>query len=274
MEINANADVKAGLETEHILDVSDRLYKLLAGIIIGSVVLGLGFLLSELKGLPENVAHEISFTGEGKAVAKPDIASVILGVSSKGLKSQEVVNDNNKKMNDVIKAVKEAGVADKDIKTIVYNLTPIYDYSETPVRMGAMMPEYQGSTFKGYSLEQQIEVKIRDFDNINVILDKATASGANTVGNLQFSVDDMEKVKAEARLDAIKQAKQKANSLAGQSGLSLGKLVNVAEGYNYYPMAYGLGKAESVAMDSTVAPNVQPGQQEFTITVTLTYQVR
>jgi len=64
-------------------------------------------------------------------------------------------------------------------------LNPVYDWTD-----------WGGRTFKGYSLDQKITVKIRNFDKINDILDKATASGANDVGQLQFTVDDMEKIKA------------------------------------------------------------------------------
>ncbi|OGJ50282.1 hypothetical protein A2229_03575, partial [Candidatus Peregrinibacteria bacterium RIFOXYA2_FULL_33_7] len=192
-----------------------------------------------------------------------DIGLVSIGVKTESLKSQDAVNQNNTKMAAIIKAIKETGVDEKDIQTTLYNLNPVYDWTD-----------WGGRTFKGYSLDQKITVKIRNFDKINDILDKATASGANDVGQLQFTVDDMEKIKAEARTKAIAEAKTKAEALANEAGLRLGKLVNVSEGYDNYPQPiYGMGGA-SVAMEKSIAPDIQTGQMEVNVTVNLTYKVK
>lgn len=272
MDINAKADIKTGVETEHIVDVSDRLYKILQGVLVGGIVLVIGILFYQFNSLPQNMPHEISFSGAGKAVVKPDIASVSFGVTAQAAKSQDAVNQSNTKMNAVIAAVKAAGVDEKDIRTTSYNLSPTYTYPDSTRGI-----YYGGSgVISGYQVDQQVEVKIRDFSKINTILDTATASGANTVGSLYFTVDDMEKVKAEARKEAIREAKKKANAMANQSGLKLGKLISVSEGYS--PMPYTYDKAaESIGMGSaapSVAPQVQPGQQEVMVSVNLTYQVR
>ncbi len=281
MEINTSHEIKTGVETNHILDVSDRLYKIIMSTLGGVAVLGLGWMYFQFGMLPSQMPQQVSFTGEGKAAIKPDIASVTFGVTSEGQKSQDVVNANNTKMNAVIKAIKEAGVDEKDIRTTMYQLTPKYGYTQAPVASAtkagmASAPVYGRQVFDGYTLEQQIEVKIRKFENINTVMDKATTSGANTVGSLQFTVDDMETVRAQAREEAIKQAKEKANTLARQSGLKLGKIVNVYDNSGY-PMPYyggvGMGGAE-MAKDASVAPSLQPGQQEVVVSVTLSYWVK
>ena len=106
METNFNANVNTNLETNHVLDLSDRLYKLLAGAGIIVAVLFAGWVFAEFRGLPQNMPHEINITGEGKAFIKPDVAMINFGVHSEALKSQDVVNQNNQKMNAVIKAIK------------------------------------------------------------------------------------------------------------------------------------------------------------------------
>ncbi|OGZ84502.1 MAG: hypothetical protein A2599_02560 [Candidatus Staskawiczbacteria bacterium RIFOXYD1_FULL_39_28] len=236
---------------------------LLAGIlIIGVLIFFTGQLVYQSKYLSIQNQNQVTFSGEGKVIVKPDTALVSFGVKTEAVKSVDAVNQNNQKMNEVIKAVKEAGVEDKDIQTTSYNLYPVYDYTE------------RGTIFKGYSLEQNIQVKIRNLDKVNDVLDKATSRGANTIGQLSFTVDDMEKVKSEARAKAIEQARQKANSLAGQSGLNLGKLISVSEGYSPYPQPlYGMGGASN-AMEKSIAPDIQPGQSEINVTVNLTYQVK
>lgn len=240
-----------------------KLLWLIGGFLLVAVIFVAFQAWYQYSNLPQNVPHEIVVSGEGKAYAKPDVATVNLGVHTQASTSQAAVDQNNKIMNDVISAVKNLGVDDKDIQTTAYNLSPQYDYTE------------KGRIFKGYSLDQQAQVKIRDFSKISDVLDKASSAGANTISDLQFTVDDMEKVRADAREKAIAQAKEKADSLLGAAGLSGGKIINISEGFSPtpQPVAYGLGGGSAMALPS-VAPQIQTGQTEVDSTVTLTYQVQ
>jgi uncharacterized protein YggE len=205
----------------------------------------------------------------------------------------DVTKSNTDKMNAVINAVKNLGVADKDIQTTNYSLTPVYSNSyivPTPAPVTMIYPDSSGSsgavsgtiirttpTITGYKLEQDVQVKIRDFAKTGDILDKVTSSGANVVNDLQFSIDNPEQFKNQARADAIKQAKTNAQNLAKESGISLGKIINVYEGYNYSPVAYSKNSlAMGAGVSDTAAPSpvIQPGQQEIDVTINLTYQVR
>ncbi len=281
--INANTNIGTSLETTHTIDLSDRLYKLPIAMITVVGLVGAGWVFSQFSALPQNMPHEISVSGEGKAYLKPDVAMVSFGVSTQELKSQDAVNKNNEKMNAVIAAIKAAGVDAKDIQTTLYNLTPLYDYPQIyypagSVKSGSMaQPSYVGNTrvFSGYSLEQQVSVKIRNFEVINTVLDKATAAGANTVGQLSFTMDNPEAARSLARTEAIKNAKEKLEAMAKDSGLRVGKLVNISEGYNNYPQPmYGVGLVMKDSVSPSVAPEIQVGQQEITSSVTLTYQIK
>ncbi|MBI2049921.1 MAG: SIMPL domain-containing protein [Candidatus Staskawiczbacteria bacterium] len=235
----------------------------LATVLVVSIVVFLALkIIYDFQTLPQNYPQEITVSGEGKVFVKPDVALVNLGVKTEAKQSADAVNQNNEKMNAIIKAVKELGIDESDIRTSAYNLYPVYDYTE------------KGRVFIGYTLDQQISVKIRDFSKISGVLDKATAEGANTVGDLQFVVDDLEKARSEAREKAIEQAKEEALVLIKQSGLKIIKLVNISEGYAPSPQPfYGLSGAEKASVVN-VAPDIQPGQSEISTTVYLTYRVR
>jgi hypothetical protein len=244
-------------------ELSDRVF-ILSGILVLAVIgLIVGSLIYQFQSLPQNIQQDLSVSGTGKIYAKPDIALVSLGVKTQALKSQDAVNQNNEKMTAITKAVKDLGVEEKDIQTTSYNLSPVYDWTES------------GRIFRGYSLDQSISVKIRNFDKINEILDKATATGANTVGDLRFTVDDREKVLSEARTKAIAEAKIKAQNLAKESGLKLVRLVNIYESSNYYPQpGYGMGGADMAKEISSIAPSIQTGELEITANMTLIYRVK
>ncbi len=284
METNINANIGKSLETTHTIDLSDRLYKLPIAMITVVGLVGAGWVFSQFSALPQNMPHEINVSGEGRAYLKPDVAMVSFGVTSEAVKSQDAVNKNNEKMNAVIAAIKGLGVQDKDIQTTLYNLNPTYGYTRggvipmdaksATVSSPMYYPVPGSPVVTGYSLEQQVSVKIRNFDNINAILDKATSAGATNVGQLSFTADNPEMARSQAREEAIKNAKEKLNTIAKQSGLRIGKLVNVSEGYNNYPQPmYASSMAKDASVES-VAPQIQTGQQEVSSTVTLTYQVR
>ena len=245
-------------------DPSNRFFKLIAILVLGVLVFFVGEMIYQSKLVEIQNQNQITVSGEGKVYAKPDVAIISLGVNTTGATVADVTKRNTEKMNAVNDAVKKLGAEDKDIQTTNYNLTPLYNWTE-----------WAGRVFQGYALDQNIQVKIRDFAKIGDILSAGTASGANLAGDLRFTIDNPEQLKNEARAKAIKQAKANAENLAKESGIKLGKLINVFESNNSYPVIYNkaMGLGGAVA-ESASSPVIQPGQQEIDITINLTYQVK
>ena len=81
----------------------------------------------------------------------------------------------------------------------------------------------------GYNVIQTLQVKIRDLEKLGEILEQATDAGANQAGNLQFTVDDDEAVKEEARAQAIEKAKEQAEKIADDLGVDLVRIINFNE---------------------------------------------
>lgn len=208
--------------------------------------------------------REITVEGEGKALITPDLAVVNLGVTTDAKTSAQVVADNTKKMNSVISTLKDLGIDEKNIKTTNYNLSPKYDY--TPER---------GSFEDGYTISQNIQVRVKDFEKLGDILAKTTEAGANTVGGINFTLENKDKVKQEAREQAIAKAKESAKQISEVTGLEFGRIISFYE-YIENPEFYGTyGAAEkSMALDSAGPPMIEPGQEEITLKVSLTYRVR
>jgi len=241
-----------------------RVYILAAILAAAAVIFVFGQIAYQQKYLSLQSQYQVTVSGEGKVYVKPDIATVGLGVTTTGLTTSDVISRNTTKMNVVIQAIKDSGVEDKDIQTTNYSLSPQYNYTEAA-----------GRIFQGYTLEQNLQVKIRDFTKVGDVLQKAVVAGANLTSNLQFTIENPEQFKQEARAKAIEQAKNNAKNLAETSGIALGKIINIYENYAY-PVMYNtaLGKG-GASMDSAVpAPVIQPGQQEIDVTINLTYQVK
>ncbi|MCX6718535.1 MAG: SIMPL domain-containing protein [Candidatus Staskawiczbacteria bacterium] len=249
---------------EQIKKILDKSFMLAAILVVGILVFFVGQIVLQNKSADLQNQNQITVSGEGKVYAKPDVALISLGVTAQAVTVADVTKSGTDKMNAVIDAVKKLGVDEKDIQTTNYSLTPNYNYTQNA-----------GRIFQGYTLEQDVQVKIRDFTKVGDILAKATSVGANLVGDLQFTIDNPEQFKEQARAKAIAQAKANAENLAKESGIGLGKIINIFENsYNSSPVMYSSAKAMGAGvMDSAPVPTVQPGQQEIDVTINLTYKI-
>jgi len=252
----------------------NKTFTLAAILVVGVLVFLVGQMFYQSKLLDQQNANQVTVSGEGKVYAKPDIALVSLGVTAQGATVADAAKSNTDKMNAVIDAVKKLGVADKDIQTTNYNLTPNYPSNPVVYNLPMISTDNPNKVI-GYTLEQDVQVKIRDFTKIGDVLSQATTAGANLVGDLQFTIDNPEQFREQARAKAIEQAKANAQNLAKESGVNLGKLINVYEGYTPSPVMYNSVKAMGgAASEAASVPTIQPGQQEIDVTINLTYQVK
>lgn len=206
-------------------------------------------------------------TGEGKVFVTPDIAKITVGIQENGSSLKSVQDNVNKKSKALTDAVEKLGVDKKDIKTVSYNLYPQYDYLTSTT-----------NRITGYQVSTNYEITVRDFDKVNDILVAATASGANTIGNVGFDINEETKKEKlqEARELAVSEAKSKAEGLSKAAGITLGKVINVSENQaipEIRPM-YAAGAVGTVTQKSEAPANVTPGETEINVTVNLAYEVR
>lgn len=223
--------------------------------------------------------NTVSFDGEGRVFAKPDVAALSFSILTEAVTSKAAQDDNSTKSTKVVDFLKNQGIEEKDIKTTGYNVYPQYSYP-TPCRLsysqeGVVYPCTDSEQkISGYQVNQSFEVKVRDLEKVSAILDGLLTAGANQVNNLSFQIDNIEKVKNEARELAIKNAKEKASTLKKQIGIRLGKIVNYYEGGGGYPIPYML-KTEADGRGGDIdGPSVPVGENEIAVNVTITYQIK
>ncbi len=216
-------------------------------------------------------------TAEGKVVAKPDTAQVILGVQTTGNSVKGAQDQANKVINDVTAAIKQLGVADKDIKTTNYSVYPDEQLDvtvpepPTVLKPHLILPPTPRKITK-YRVNVNLMVTVHDFDKLNQIIDAATTNGANQIGGINFTVDKIDQYQSQARKIAIDNAKVKATEIAKEAGITLVRIINVSEGYsNNYPQPM-MG---AVTAEKTTTPTqIEPGSSEITSSVTLSYETR
>lgn len=214
---------------------------------------------TEQIGKPEPVEHTIIVDGIGKVSGEPDIATIIIGIETRGDEVASAQEENTTNMNALIETMKTAGIPAADLQTTYYNV-----WQDQPWN-----PDTQAYELGQWIVSQTLTIKVRDTSRISTVLQLAGQNGATNISGPSFEVDDPSNLKAEAREKAIADAKAKAATLAQQLGVTLGPVTGFSEtlGTNY-PIPF---MAKEMAAGTSTAPSIEPGQNEVEVDVSLTF---
>lgn len=248
------------------------------GALVSMVILAISSLIFAKiysKSIEPSSYRSFSVSGEGKIAAIPDVAQFSFSVITEGGKDIAAIQqENTRDTNRAIALLKDNGVEGKDIKTASYNLQPRYQYFSCPVNKNSTAKPCPPAEIVGYSISQIVSVKIRNFEKTSEILSGIVQSGVNSVSELSFMVDDKTEIENQARQEAIADAVKKAKSIAQAGNFNLGKILSISE--NSSPIFYRSAKSfgMSASEDAIISPNIEPGSQEITINIALTYEIR
>lgn len=211
-----------------------------------------------------SAGRSITVVGTGKATGTPDVAHISIGVETQADTVQKAVDDNKSKMTDLLNTLKSLGVADKDIQTSNYGV-----YTQR-------QPSPDGKGDSGpttYQVNNQVNVTVRDVSKLGDVLDKVVAAGANNIYGVSFSVNDTTQLEADARAQAMTDAKTRAESLAKLAGVTLGDVVNVSEIIGSSGPVYD-GARMSAATGLGGGAPIQPGELEVNTSIQVTFAIK
>lgn len=223
------------------------------------------------RSIQPSAFRSFSVTGQGKVVARPDVAMFNFSVINEGgTDIAALERDNAERGNKINSFLKEQGIADKDIKTEQYNLSPRYQN----IYCRSASPVCPPPSIVGYTVTQGVAVKVRDFTKIGAVLSGVVERGANNVSQLNFSIDDPVMAENEARAKAIAEARVKAKLIARAGGFGVGRLLGIDEGAQpYYAEKFSRMAALDVASAALPAPTIEPGSQDIIVNVILRYEI-
>ncbi len=238
-----------------------RLVRTAEAVVVAALV---SFAASEYAGA-EDTAHEtarpqITVTGEGTANVAPDFVRLRAGVVSDAKSAREAGDANGRAMNDVLAAIKSAGVADKDVQTQRYVIQPVYGGGST---------SSSGAGPNGFRATNNVILTIRDPNKVADLIDRLVAAGANSFDSLEWGVSDRSKVLDAARADAVADARRKAELYARAAGVTLGRPLTIVEtGANSAPPV--------VFMRAAGAPQTQvsPGETTLRVSITASFELQ
>jgi uncharacterized protein YggE len=236
-------------------------------ILLLAAALGLGSLAvacttnEKVEVQPPSQVQGITVSGTGEAFGTPDLALLDLGVSVEGKTVKEARDTAATAMNKVLGALEDDGVADKDVQTRQFRIEPEYDYPDGRQEL------------IGFRVTNIVEAKVRDLDRVGEIVDDVAQAGGDVVQvqSLSFTVEKPDDLRAQAREEAVADARARAEDLADLAGVKLGKPLSINESAVVPPTPFLAG----AAMEGTAqAPTpIQPGELEISVTVDIVFAI-
>lgn len=228
----------------------------------GLIVLALLALAAQTAAMAaEAPRRTMTLTGTGAVTATPDQAVVTIGVVTQEKTAGRALSQNTRSMQAVIDLLKAQGIAEKDIQTANFAVTPRTAYPNND--------RNQPPRIVGYAVTNEVRATIRDLDNTGTILDKAVSAGSNRINSIQFAVSKPEPLLDEARRLATRDAIRKAAILAEAAGVTLGPITAISEVTSPSP---GPIFQRTMAVAEAAVP-IAAGQQTLSTQVSITWTI-
>ena len=194
-------------------------------------------------------------SGDATVSKKPDSASLSVGVESRQSTASAAQSDLATKAAKLIARAKALGIADKDLNTSGYSVGPYYP------------PGAQ--TISGYQASEQLQLNWHIVDTVGKALDALVQEGGATNVSVSFGLADPKAAQAEARTQAIADARSRAQAMAGAAGVKLGQVMRVSDlTASGYPSAgYAINAAAPAASQLPV------GELNVTVTVEVDFAI-
>lgn len=190
-----------------------------APIILAALALAPAAALAQNVAAPVAAGTLLDVSAEGRTTRVPDIATIRAGVVAQAPTAAAALADQAGSTARVLAALKQAGVADRDIATATVGLSPQYRYQDG-----------QPPQITGYQASNTVAVRFRDVKRVGAILDALVASGANQIDGPELSIEQPDAALDEARLDAMKRARSRAGLYARAAGLRVVRILSISEG--------------------------------------------
>jgi uncharacterized protein YggE len=203
--------------------------------------------------------RQVTVVGHGEIKGTPDTATVQIGVTSQAAAAKDALAQNTAQAQAIQQKLKDLGVAEKDIQTSNFSISPTYGSD--------------GRQVTGYQVSNIVTVTIHNLGQAGTLLDQVVQAGANNIYGVSFSVDDPQALLEQARQRAMQDAKARATQLASAGGAAVGDVLVISENVGSQPPV-PLPMMDRAAAAQAPAVPVQPGEQSFSVDVQATFALR
>lgn len=204
----------------------------------------------------------LSLTASGEVSAAPDMATVSFGVLTVSKTASEAMKANNIRMNQVMAALKSAGIDAKDIQTSSLNLSPQYTY-----------PDNQTPKLSGYQASNQVSVRVNDLARTGPVIDAVIAAGVNQIDSISFGLKDDSAILDKARQQAVANLNQRANLYAQAFGLKIKRVLTISENSPVYNPPMPMAAMRFKAAEADASTPVANGEMQMSVQVSATWEL-
>lgn len=205
----------------------------------------------------------LNLSAYGETKIAPDMATINFGVMTEAPTAAVAMVQNAERMTRVVAALRNAGIAERDIQTSGLNLSAQYDYQQN-----------QPPKLRGYQASNRVTVNIYDMDSVGVTADAVVAAGVNQIDGIAFGLRDPKAAEDQARQAAVRALQSKAQLYAQALGVQLGGVRSLTEGGGYSPQPpMPMYRMAAQAMDSAESTPVQGGELTVRIDITGVYDL-
>ena len=208
----------------------------------------------------------ITVNGEGHSAIAPDMAVMTLSVVKQAKSAKDALDENNKAVGAVLTALKDSGVAERDLQTSGFSIQPQFVFQND--KNGQPLPP----TLTGYQVNNGLTVRVRDLSKLGALLDQAVTLGVNQGGDIQFTNEKPDAALEEARKNAVADAAAKAKTLTDAAGVKLGRVVAINEGTIVSPPQPFMRAAMNMAAAPKAVP-IATGENTYNASVSITYAI-
>jgi len=205
----------------------------------------------------------LDVSAEGAVTRVPDIAIVRAGVVSQAPTAAAAAEDNARRMTAVVAALRRAGIATRDIQTAQLSLEPRYQYGEN-----------QPPVITGYQASNSVQIRFRDVARAGTVVDTLVREGANQVDGPTLTLDAPEGALDEARTDAIRVARARAELYARAAGLRVGRILAISEGGGALPPMPMPAVRMMARSEAAADTPIVPGEQRLTVSVQVRFELQ
>lgn len=211
----------------------------------------------------EDQQHRIiSVSGTGDVAGTPDLAIMQFGVITEGKTAGDAISANSREMNAVRAQLKKIGIADRDLQTSNFSLSPKY-------------PAYNRNSPEerkiiGYTVNNTLTVRLRDVEKVGEAIDKATQAGANSMHSLQFGFQNQGDLQDDAQQAAVRDARATAEMLAKEAGVKLGRVMSISVP-NFTRGPQPMARAAMADFESSTP--IEAGESVLSATVSMTFEI-
>lgn len=204
----------------------------------------------------------LTASGEGVVKVKPDTAYLDLAVETQAPAAREAQERNARTMDAVLDRLRRLGIGNDDLQTTGVSLYPEHRWDE----------KGGGPRLTGYRARNSLRVTVRRLDRVGEILDAAVAAGANQVQGVSFTLEDADQARREALARAVRNARGKAETMAGAAGMAIAGVRSVVEGGAPPPPV--IMRERAAAAQAAAPTPVIPGDLEIRASVSVTFALR